>query len=39
MDCSNAETLLDAYVDGELDPLRSLDIEEHLHGCAGCAMC
>src|SRR4029450_6945379 len=37
MDCSNTETLLDAYVDGELDPLRNLDIEEHLHGCARCA--
>ena len=37
MDCSNAQTLLDAYVDGELDPLRNLEIEEHLHGCARCA--
>lgn len=37
MDCSNAQTLLDAYVDGELDPLRNLEIEEHLHGCARCS--
>jgi anti-sigma factor RsiW len=37
MDCSNAQTLLDAYVDGELDPLRNLEIEAHLHGCARCA--
>jgi anti-sigma factor RsiW len=37
MECSNTQTLLDAYVDGELDPLRHLEIEEHLHGCARCA--
>ena len=37
MDCTNAHTLLDVYVDGELDPLRNLEIEEHLHGCSRCA--
>jgi anti-sigma factor RsiW len=37
MDCPNAQTLLDGYLDGELDPVRNLEIEEHLHGCARCA--
>jgi anti-sigma factor RsiW len=37
MDCTNAHTLLDVYVDGELDPLRNLEIEEHLHSCSRCA--
>jgi anti-sigma factor RsiW len=29
--------LLHAYVDGELDVMRSLDVETHLKTCAGCA--
>ena len=37
MDCPNAQNLLDAYLDGELDALRSSEIADHLHGCAGCA--
>ena len=37
MDCQNAQTLLDTYLDGELDPVRNLEIEEHLHGCARCS--
>jgi anti-sigma factor (TIGR02949 family) len=37
MDCTNAQTLLDTYLDGELDPVRNLEIEEHLHGCMGCS--
>ena len=37
MDCTNAQTLLDGYLDGELDALRNLEIEEHLHGCAHCS--
>jgi anti-sigma factor RsiW len=36
MDCTNAQTLLDTYLDGELDPVRNLEIEQHLHGCARC---
>jgi len=36
MDCSHAQSLLDTYLDQELDPVRNLEIEEHLHGCAGC---
>lgn len=37
MDCSHAQSLLDIYLDQELDPVRNLEIEEHLHGCAACA--
>ena len=34
MDCSHAQSLLDTYLDQELDPVRNLEIEEHLQGCA-----
>ena len=37
MDCSHAQSLLDIYLDPELDPVRNLEIEEHLQGCAACA--
>ena len=37
MDCKNAQTMLDGYLDEELDPLRNLEIEDHLHGCAPCS--
>jgi anti-sigma factor RsiW len=37
MDCTHARRLLDTYLDGELDPVRSLEIDEHLHGCARCS--
>ncbi|HWH78385.1 MAG TPA: zf-HC2 domain-containing protein, partial [Candidatus Binatus sp.] len=37
MDCPNAQNLLDGYLDGELDALRSSEIEIHLHGCTKCA--
>lgn len=37
MDCSHTQSLLDIYLDRELDPVRNLEIEEHLRGCAGCA--
>ena len=37
MDCTNTQTLLDTYLDGELDPVRNLEIEEHLHGCGRCS--
>jgi anti-sigma factor RsiW len=37
MDCTNAQTLLDGYLDRELDPVRNLEIEDHLHGCAHCS--
>ena len=37
MDCQDAEKLLHAYVDDELDVTRSLEMDEHLRDCAGCA--
>ena len=37
MECANAQPLLDSYLDGELDAVRNVDIEEHLRGCARCA--
>ena len=36
MTCEDARPLVHAYVDGELDLLRSLEVEGHLEGCAGC---
>jgi anti-sigma factor RsiW len=37
MDCHESTALLQAYGDGELDPVRSAEIERHLIGCAECA--
>ena len=37
MECGHAQSLLDIYLDQELDPVRNLEIEEHLQGCRGCA--
>ncbi len=37
MKCDDAQALIAAYVDGELDPLRGHLIERHLRGCAQCA--
>jgi len=37
MDCVNVETLLDTYLDRELDAVRNLEIEAHLKGCARCS--
>src|SRR5260370_33189325 len=37
MSCEDARGLLHAYVDGELDLVRSLEIEKHLEGCKTCA--
>jgi len=36
VNCAEARTLLDAYVDDELDLARSLEIERHLEGCPAC---
>ena len=36
MSCEQ-EALVHAYLDGELDPARALEIETHLETCAGCA--
>jgi anti-sigma factor RsiW len=35
--CDDNARLLHGYVDGELDLVRSLEIEEHLKGCSDCA--
>jgi anti-sigma factor RsiW len=35
--CEEARPLVNAYVDGELDVVRSLEIEAHLRSCAACA--
>ena len=37
MTCEDARTLVHAYVDGELDVVRSLEIEAHLSSCDKCA--
>jgi anti-sigma factor RsiW len=36
MSCQETRQLLDAYVDGELDLVRSLELERHLESCAEC---
>jgi anti-sigma factor RsiW len=36
MNCQETRQLLDAYVDGELDLVRSLDLERHLESCDEC---
>jgi anti-sigma factor RsiW len=36
VNCGEVEALLGAYVDGELDLVRSLDTESHVRECAGC---
>jgi anti-sigma factor RsiW len=35
--CQETRPLVHAYVDGELDVIRSLEVEAHLSGCAACA--
>jgi anti-sigma factor RsiW len=35
--CEDARLLVNAYVDRELDVVKSLEIEAHLNGCAACA--
>jgi anti-sigma factor RsiW len=37
MNCDDARRLIAAYSDGELDLVRSLEVEEHLRGCDSCA--
>jgi anti-sigma factor RsiW len=36
MNCDEVRRMLDAYLDGELDLTRELDVETHLLGCATC---
>jgi anti-sigma factor RsiW len=35
--CTDKTLLVHAYLDGELDLVRSLELEEHLKACEGCA--
>src|SRR5262249_6492422 len=37
LNCPETQQLLHPYVDGELDLLKSLEIEQHLQGCPACA--
>src|SRR5438128_6161448 len=37
MSCQELQTMRDASLDGELDLVRSLEIEKHLRECAACA--
>ena len=36
MNCRDAVDLIDAYIDGELDLVKSLEIEQHLGACPAC---
>src|SRR4029079_1319833 len=36
MNCEEATKLMDAYLDGELDPIISHTIEQHLRDCPNC---
>ena len=36
MKCESTAELLDGYLDGELDLVRSLEVERHLQDCAAC---
>jgi len=38
MSCDDSRMLLHAYVDGELDLVRNLEIEKHLKGCTACTL-
>jgi anti-sigma factor RsiW len=37
MNCKDIEEVIHGYLDGEIDLVRSLAIEEHLKNCPGCA--
>jgi anti-sigma factor RsiW len=37
MNCAETNLQLHAYVDGELDVIRSLEVEKHARDCKGCA--
>ena len=37
MNCAQIRHLLDAYLDGELDAVHTLEIDQHLQGCPLCA--
>ena len=35
MECNRAMSLIDAYLDGELDPVHAVEVESHLQECGG----
>jgi len=37
VNCKDAQKLINGYVDGELDLVRDLEIEQHLQECALCS--
>jgi|SRR5579883_103031 len=37
MTCKETKTFMDGYLDRELDLVRSLELERHMHGCAACS--
>jgi anti-sigma factor RsiW len=37
VNCEQTRNLIHGYVDGELDLVRSLELEQHLHDCAACS--
>ncbi len=37
MNCSQVRQLMPGYIDGEIDLVNSLEIEEHLRGCPACS--
>src|SRR5436190_2771605 len=36
MDCTQTREYLQCYVDGELDPVTTRTVDQHLHGCSAC---
>ena len=36
MNCEEIKNLMDAYLDGELDPITSQKVEQHLPDCPKC---
>ena len=36
VNCEENKSLIDGYLDGELDPLTSRKVEQHMRQCAGC---
>jgi predicted anti-sigma-YlaC factor YlaD len=37
MSCHETKTFIDAYLDGELDFVRNIELERHLNDCSSCA--
>jgi anti-sigma factor (TIGR02949 family) len=37
VNCQEVRTVIDGYVDGELDPIRNREIEQHFQGCPACS--